>query len=69
MSSGTALKPIEPGSALAVALDVVEAISRAGQVVVPNRPTKAMIDAGVEAGGISRPVALKVFRAMVAAAG
>ncbi len=60
-----------PGSMsrpLRTALDLVEAIADAGIALVPARPTAAMIKAGAIAGVVGPETAVRVYRAMVAAA-
>jgi hypothetical protein len=50
------------------ALDVVEAMCRAGLVTVPREPSDGMVLAGMDAAGVKEPQARAIFRAMVAAA-
>ena len=53
---------------LRMALELVEAVADAGLVLVPAQPTAAMVKAGAIAGIVGPETALRVYRAMVAAA-
>ncbi|MEX1206418.1 MAG: hypothetical protein WEB85_14335 [Dongiaceae bacterium] len=53
---------------LRTALELVEAIADTGLALVPAQPTAAMVKAGAIAGIVGPETAVRVYRAMVAAA-
>ena len=58
----------DKSKALNMALDVVDAISEAGLVTVPAKPSAAMLAAGARAGDVSVEVAWRIFQAMIKSA-
>jgi len=52
--------------ALALSLAMIEALGRAGLMIVSAQPTPAMLMAGARAGGIAPADACRVFSAMLA---
>lgn len=50
------------------AMNILDDLNKSGYAVVPAKPTKAMIAAGVDCSGISEDVVEKIYRAMIHAA-
>ncbi|MDX1485931.1 MAG: hypothetical protein R3229_15780 [Alphaproteobacteria bacterium] len=57
-----------PSQPMAAALNLLAAISSAGQAIVPRQPTAAMLSAGARTAGVPADVIEKAWRAMLAAA-
>jgi hypothetical protein len=56
------------GRSLDRALNVLDAIGRAGLVVVPLEPTRHMVQRVAREGGVSQEAARRIYRALVAGA-
>lgn len=65
--------PTESGSSeetpLKLSLAILDALGKAGLIIVPERPSPGMIRAGADAGGVTGPVAAAIYEAMVHAEG
>lgn len=50
------------------ALDILDAVGRAGLALVPAKPTPSMVEKAARAGGVSEAAARKMYRTLLAAA-